>query len=45
MATKKKGTSFAYPAISGKRYPKGSTVKKNKDGTVTIIPPKKGKKK
>lgn len=45
MATKnnKRGTGFAGPVIGGKPYPKGSTVKKNADGTVTIVPPKKKK--
>lgn len=32
------GTGFAAPAI-GTIYPKGSVVKKNEDGTVTIVPP------
>lgn len=35
-----RGTSFSYPVLPGKIYPKGSTVKQNPDGTVTIVPPK-----
>lgn len=43
--TKKSGTTrsgnpnFEAPLI-GKRYPKGTTVKRNKDGTITLVPPK-----
>ena len=44
MATKKKGTGFAGPTV-GTVHPKGSTVKRNKDGTITIVPPKSKKKK
>lgn len=46
MATKKqpKGTGFSYP-ISGEALPKGTTIKKNPDGTISFVPPKKDKKK
>lgn len=45
MATTKK-SGFNAPTI-GTIHAKGSTIKKNKDGTITIVPPKsnKGKKK
>ena len=43
MATKK-GTGFSAPMI-GTKYPKGSTIRKNADGTVTVVPPKKSTKK
>ena len=43
MATKKK-TAFSGPTI-GTKYPKGSTIKRNADGTITIVPPKKNSKK
>lgn len=48
MATKSnsnrpKNNGFDYPVIGGKAYPKGSTIKKNSDGTVTVVPPKKKK--
>ena len=36
----KRGTGFACPTI-GIVHPKGSTIKKNADGTITIVPPKK----
>lgn len=39
----KKGTGFQAPTI-GTVHPKGSTIKKNADGTITIVEPK-GKKK
>ena len=42
--SKKQKSGFEYDAIGGKAYPKGSTVKQNADGTVTIVPPKKKKK-
>lgn len=35
-----KGTGFAAPTI-GKIWPKGSTIRKNPNGTVTVVPPKK----
>ncbi len=35
---KEKGTGFAAPTI-GVIHPKGSTVRKNPDGTITIVPP------
>lgn len=38
--TKKRGTAFAGDPI-GVVHAKGSTIKKNPDGTVTIVPPKK----
>lgn len=46
MANKnsKKGTGFGAPAI-GTRHPKGSTIKKNPDGTITVVPPKSAPKK
>ena len=34
------GTGFAAPTI-GVLHPKGSTIRKNADGTVSVIPPKK----
>ncbi len=34
----KKGTGFSAPTI-GTILPKGSTFKKNPDGTITIVPP------
>lgn len=36
----KKGTGFAAPAI-GEIAPKGTTIKRNPDGTITLVPPKK----
>lgn len=36
----KKGTGFAAPTI-GTKHPKGSTIKKNSNGTISIVPPKK----
>lgn len=39
-----KKSGFSGPAI-GKTMPKGTTVKKNKDGTVTLVQPKKSKSK
>jgi hypothetical protein len=44
MATKKKGTAFAYDAI-GKVVPDGYVKKVNKDGTISYVPPKKKPKK
>lgn len=44
MAEKKQGSGFDHAPI-GTFYPKGTKLKKNKDGTVEIIPPKKKKKK
>ena len=38
--TNNRGTGFA-GKVSGKTHPKGSTIKKNADGTVSIVPPKK----
>lgn len=40
----KKGTSFKGPAI-GTKHPKGSIVKRNADGTISVVSRKKGKKK
>lgn len=37
-----RGTGFAAP-ISGRTAPKGTKVKKNKDGTITLVEPKKKK--
>ena len=46
MATKKssnkKGTGLQGPAI-GSAVPKGYVKKKNKDGTISYVPPKKKK--
>lgn len=43
MASKStKGTGFKAPTI-GVRHPAGSTIKRNKDGTVSIVSPKKSK--
>lgn len=39
----KKGTGFNAPTI-GNRHPKGATIRKNKDGTITVVPPKSTKK-
>ena len=36
----KKGTGFGGPTI-GTKHPKGSTIKRNADGTITVVPPKK----
>ena len=47
MADKKKnskGTAFANPVI-GEVVPAGYIKKKNKDGTISYVPPKGGKKK
>ncbi len=44
MATQTKKCSFNGPCI-GTVHPKGSRIKKNPDGTVTVIEPKKKKKK
>lgn len=44
MATKKGNSGFNGPTI-GTRHPKGSTVRRNSDGTVTVVPPKKSSKK
>lgn len=41
MADKNKHSGFEAPVIGGKPYPKGTTIKKNKDGTVTVVKPKK----
>ena len=38
-----KGTGFNY-GISGEMHPKGTTIKHNPDGTVTLVPPTKAKK-
>lgn len=40
--TKKQGTAFAGNPV-GTVHAKGSTIKKNPDGTITIVPPKKKK--
>lgn len=40
--SEKKGTGFAAPTI-GTIHPKGSTIKKNPDGTITIVHPKEKK--
>ena len=39
---KKKGTGLQAPAI-GSISPKGSTIKRDKNGRITVIPPKKKK--
>ena len=44
MAEKRKGSGFKAPAI-GEPQPKGTTIKHNKDGTITLVPPKKAKSK
>ena len=44
MATKKKGTGFAAPAI-GTAVPKGYVRKVDKNGRVSYVPPKKKSKK
>lgn len=36
-----KRSGFDGPCIGGKPYPKGSKIKKNADGTVDVIEPKK----
>lgn len=41
--TKKKHSSFEAP-VYGERLPKGTTLRRNPDGTVTPIKPKKKKK-
>lgn len=38
--SKKSGTGFSAPTI-GTKYPKGSKIKKNPDGTITVVTPKK----
>ena len=38
--TKQKKQGFG--EVCGKQVEKGSTIKKNKDGTITVMPPKKG---
>ena len=40
MATKTKRSGFDVPTY-GTRHPKGTQVKKNSDGTVTVVEPKK----
>lgn len=44
MAEKKtqKRSGFEYP-VKGKSLPKGTTLKRNSDGTVTVVQPKKKK--
>ena len=43
MSTKtKKGTAFGYE-VQGKQYVKGTKFKKNKDGTISPVVPKKKK--
>lgn len=42
MATKKNGTGFKAPE-KFKVHPKGSRIKHNADGTITVIEPKKKK--
>lgn len=42
MSTKRSG--FDAPIIGGKAFPKGTTFKKNADGTITPVMPKKKKK-
>lgn len=46
MATKNtdKKSGFNAPTI-GEVHPKGSTIKRNPDGTITIVPPKEKKEK
>ena len=39
MADRKEESGFNAPMI-GTVHPKGSTIRKNPDGTVTIVPPK-----
>lgn len=43
MAEKKtpKHSGFEAPVIGGTHYPKGTTFRKNKDGSVTPVLPKK----
>ena len=40
----KRNSGFDAPTI-GKVYPKGTRIKRNPDGTATLIPPKKSGKK
>lgn len=43
MATKKGNSGFSGPTI-GTKHPKGTTIRKNADGTITLVPPKSGNK-
>lgn len=44
MANNSKKSGFNAPTI-GTRYPKGSKIKKNADGTVSVVTPKSKSKK